>query len=141
MTLLSVMTLLQTLRWRCVEWAVHHERNVRGEQYHTYVARTSNNRVISSGDLYCCLLPQCEALRTCRSNFPIAIPLAFFFRLSEFFFYPLLARLDIGASVEQPFDCLIVQNLQAVQSMRRSMDWTLEDNVVDGLFFCATLTG
>ena len=39
---------------------------------HIYVARTSNNRVISSGDLYCCLLPQCEALRTCRSGFPIA---------------------------------------------------------------------
>jgi len=36
-----------------------------------------------------------------------------FFRLSEFF-YPLLARLDIGASVEQPFGCLIVQNRQAV---------------------------
>ena len=30
-------------------------------------------RVISSGDLYCCFLPQCEALRTCRSGFPIAI--------------------------------------------------------------------
>jgi len=29
-------------------------------------------RVISLGDLYCCLLPQCEALRTCRSGFPIA---------------------------------------------------------------------
>jgi len=38
----------------------------------------------------------------------------FFFRLSEFFFYPLLARLDIGAGVEQPFGCLIVQNRQAV---------------------------
>ena len=37
-----------------------------------------------------------------------------FFRLSEFFFYPLLARLDIGAGVEQPFGCLIVQNRQAV---------------------------
>jgi len=35
-----------------------------------YVARTSNNRVISSGDLCCCLLPQCEAL--CRSTFAIA---------------------------------------------------------------------
>jgi len=23
----------------------------------------------------------------------------------------------------------------------RSMDWTLNDNMVDGLFFCATLTG
>ena len=29
-------------------------------------------RVISSGDLYCCLLPRCEALRTSRSEFPIA---------------------------------------------------------------------
>jgi len=25
--------------------------------------------------------------------------------------------------------------------MARSMDWTLEDDMVDGLFFCATLTG
>jgi len=24
--------------------------------------------------------------------------------------------------------------------MRRSMDWKLEDNMIDGLFFCATLT-
>jgi len=23
-------------------------------------------------DLYCCLLPQCEASRACRSGFPIA---------------------------------------------------------------------
>jgi len=29
---------------------------------HIYVARTSNNKVILSGNLYCCLLPQCEAL-------------------------------------------------------------------------------
>jgi len=56
--------------WRCVECAVHHERNVCEEQHHICVARTSNNRVISSGELYCCLLPQCEALRTCRSGFP-----------------------------------------------------------------------
>jgi len=25
--------------------------------------------------------------------------------------------------------------------MGKPMDWTLKDNVVDGLFFCATLTG
>jgi len=37
-----------------------------------------------------------------------------------------LAALDLEAGVEQPFDCLIVQNRQAVQSMRRSVDWTLE---------------
>jgi len=34
--------------------------------------RTVTTRVISSGDLYCCLLPRCEALRTCLSGFPIA---------------------------------------------------------------------
>jgi len=39
---------------------------------HINVERTSNNRVIAASDLYCCLLPQCEALRTCRSGFPIA---------------------------------------------------------------------
>jgi len=63
---------LQPLRWCCAECAVHHERNMHEEQHHIYVARTSNNRVISSGDPYCCLLPQCEALRICRSGFPIA---------------------------------------------------------------------
>jgi len=34
-----------------------------------YVARTSNNRVSAAPELYCCLLPRCEALRTCRSGF------------------------------------------------------------------------
>jgi len=52
-----------------------------------------------------------------------------------------LAALDFGARVEQPFGCLIVQNRQAVQSMGSSMDLTLEDDMVDGLFFCITLTG
>jgi len=61
--------------------------------------------------------------------------------LSEFFFYPLLGRARFRAGVEQPFDCLIVQNRQSMQSMMRSMDWTLEDNMVDGSFFCAKLTG
>ena len=37
-----------------------------------YVARTSNNRVIMACELYCSLLPQCEALRICRSGIPIA---------------------------------------------------------------------
>ena len=49
--------------------------------------------------------------------------------------------LDFGAGVEQPFGCLIVQNRQAMQSVGRSMDWTLEDDMVDDLFFCATVTG
>ena len=29
-------------------------------------------REIAAHDPYCCLLPQCEALRTCRLGFPIA---------------------------------------------------------------------
>ena len=48
---------------------------------------------------------------------------------------------QLRAGVEQPFDCLIVQNRHAVQSTRRSVGWTLEDNMVDGLFFCVTLKG
>ena len=51
-----------------------------------------------------------------------------------------LAAFDLRTGVEQPFDCLIVQNRQAVQFIRRSMDWTLEDSMVHSLFFCATLT-
>jgi len=62
--------LLQPLGWRCAECAVQHERNVREDQYHMYVGRTNNNRVIMA--LYCCLLPECEALHTCCSGFPIA---------------------------------------------------------------------
>ena len=49
--------------------AVHHERNAREEKHYVYVARTSNNRVTSSGDQIYCLLPHCEALRTCCSVF------------------------------------------------------------------------
>ena len=52
-----------------------------------------------------------------------------------------MVALDLGAGVEQPFDFLIVQNRQAVQSMRMSVGWTLKDNMVDSLFFWATLTG
>ena len=52
-----------------------------------------------------------------------------------------MATLDLGADAEQPFNCLIVQNRQAVQSMGRSMDWILEDDMVDGLLVWSTLTG
>jgi len=64
--------LLQPLQWCSVDCVINHERDVREEQKYMYVARTSNYRVISSGDIYCCLLPRCEDLRTCRSGFPIA---------------------------------------------------------------------
>jgi len=48
---------------------------------------------------------------------------------------------DFRAGVEQPFGCLIIQKNQAMQFVERSMDWTLEDDMVNGLFFCITLTG
>jgi len=38
--------------------------------YIQYMARTSNNRVISSGDLYCCLLSQCEVSGFAIRAFP-----------------------------------------------------------------------
>ena len=47
---------------------------------------------------------------------------------------------DLGAGVEQPFDCLVIQNHQDMHFMGRLMDWTVEDNTVNSLFFCATLT-
>ena len=37
-----------------------------------YVAQASNSKIDCEHDLYCCLLPRCEALRTCRLGFPIA---------------------------------------------------------------------
>ena len=37
-----------------------------------YVARASNSKRDCEHDLYCCMLPRCEALRTCRSGFAIA---------------------------------------------------------------------
>jgi len=38
---------------------------------HTHVVWTSNNRVISLGNVCCCLLPQCEALYICCWGFSI----------------------------------------------------------------------
>ena len=53
-----------------------------------------------------------------------------------------LAARCLGEGVAQPFSsCRSMQNRQAVQSTGRLMDWTFEDNTVDGLFFCGTLTG
>ena len=52
-----------------------------------------------------------------------------------------LVPLDLGAGVEEILNCVIIMNRQAMQSIWRSMDWKLEGNMVDGLFFCATLTG
>jgi len=38
-------------------------------------------------ELYCCLLPQCEALRTCHSGFPIATPLILFPNIAKNLYY------------------------------------------------------
>ena len=65
----SVATSPVVLRWLC-------DSPRTGYAWRTtpyiYVGRTSNNRMIMACELYCCLLPQCEALRICRSGFPIA---------------------------------------------------------------------
>jgi len=57
------------LRWLCDSPRTGCARRT---TIYIYVARTSNDRVIAACELYCCLLPQCAALRTCRSGFPIA---------------------------------------------------------------------
>jgi len=64
--------LLQPLRRRCVKCMIHHERMCMKNNTHIYVAWTSNNKVIMACHFYWYLLPQCEALRTCHSGFPIA---------------------------------------------------------------------
>jgi len=38
---------------------------------HICVSQTSRNRMNTTWDFYCCLLPECEALHTCRLGFPI----------------------------------------------------------------------
>jgi len=64
---------------------IHHEQDVHEDQHPYFVAQTSNNRVIAARDLHCCLLPQCEALRTCRSGFPMATALTESFPLPPMF--------------------------------------------------------
>ena len=51
-----------------------------------------------------------------------------------------LAAIYLGATVEQTFDCLIVQNRQAMRFMWTSIDWIVKDNMVNGLFLCVPLT-
>ena len=51
-----------------------------------YVARASNSKRECEHDLYCCLLPRCEALRTCRSGFPTITIAVFVLNLSDMIF-------------------------------------------------------
>jgi len=76
-----------------------------------------------------------------RQTIYAVVILPFLLSFERVLLFHCLAALDFGAGVEQPFGCLNVQNRQAVQSVGRLMDWTLEDDMVDGLLFCATLTG
>jgi len=45
--ILVEIILLQPLRWRCAECAVHHKQNVCEEQYHIYVVQISNKSDLS----------------------------------------------------------------------------------------------
>jgi len=63
--------LLQPLRWFCVDCVIHHGCAWRTTPY-IYVAQKNNNRVVMACELYCCLLPQCEALHICHSGYSIA---------------------------------------------------------------------
>jgi len=55
---------------------------------HICVTRTSNNRVIVAHDLFCCLLPQCEAFCTCHSGFLITtIPSAWLHSYNSYEYY------------------------------------------------------
>jgi len=76
-SLLKGGDVVATSQWCCVKCVIHHEQDVCEEEHQTYVVRTSNNRVIMACELHCCLLPQCEALRTFCSGFPIATVLIY----------------------------------------------------------------
>ena len=72
-----------------------------------YVTWTSNNRVTSSGDLYCCLLPQCETLRTFRSSFMITTQEIYFlvFRMPNAWKWPEMKMcLDLNLATFQYID-------------------------------------
>ena len=47
----------------------------------------------------------------------------------------------LGRTRSRAIYCLIIETREAVQSTGNSMGLTLEENMVDGLFFCATPTG
>jgi len=54
-----------------IVWNVRFPTNGKCVMNNTRVVRTSTNKISTTWDLYCCLVPQCEGLRTCCSAFPI----------------------------------------------------------------------
>ena len=88
-----------------------------------YVARTSNNRVISSGNLYCWLLPQCEALHTFRSSFWFATQQIYFldFRMLDTWKWPEMNMyLDLNLVT---FQYSILMDLDVIIFASRDLDW------------------
>jgi len=67
----SSPTLLQELQPLSVVVNVRFATNGMCVKNNTHVARTSRNKISTTWDLHCCLVPQCEALRTCCSAFLI----------------------------------------------------------------------
>ena len=69
----------QAKRWCCnlsggvalIVWFTTNEMCVKNKNMYTW-SEQAIIREIATNDLYCCLLPRCEALRTCHSGFPIA---------------------------------------------------------------------
>ena len=64
-----------------------------------------------------------------------------FFRLSKFFFYPLLGRARFRGRCWAAIRLFQRPETSGRAVRGGSMDWTLDDDTVDGLFFCATFTG
>ena len=67
-------TLLQPLSVVVTVWFITNGMCVKNN---TNVARTSRNEMITTWDLYCCLVLQCEPLCTCCSTFPITMKWCF----------------------------------------------------------------
>ena len=67
----SCLTLLQVLKSLSVVVNVRFVTNGMCVKNNTHVAWTSRNRLSTTWDLYCCMVPQCGALCTCSSVFLI----------------------------------------------------------------------
>ena len=127
---------LQPLLWRWAECEVHHERNVREEQHHRYEARTTNARVILSGELYCCLLPQSKALRICRSSFLIATILLQNKRpksLSEKIGFCIVMFRNLWTTVRQHFNKIWRKSYVFQNKVTIVCQWAKRDSSTSGL--------
>ena len=91
------------LRWKCDS----PQMGCAQRATQIYVTWTSNNRLISSGDLYYCLLPQRKALRTCLPSFLITTQKIYFlvFRMPNTWKWPKMNMyLDLNLAAVQSID-------------------------------------